>query len=113
MLRHEDADSTSPFHPFEQMFRLCLLGCSKPTAGKGEPRPLLLSEILQGLLLKSGVAAGSAHCRIHAFTRVLRVQSQYLSMTAEAKECIGGGRESSVRPVVLLKGSFVGRGRGL
>lgn len=85
---HEDVDNASPFHPFEQMFKLCLSGCFKPTMGKGAPRPLLLDEILQRLLLKSSVSAGRAHCRLCAFARVLLVQSQYFSMTADGQRAL-------------------------
>lgn len=56
--------------------------------GKGVPRLLLLDEILQRLLLKSGVSAGRAHCRVCAFARVLLVQSQYVSMTADSQRVL-------------------------
>lgn len=42
---HEDTAST--LSPPEQTCELCSLGCAGPTPGKGEPRPLPLSEILQ------------------------------------------------------------------
>lgn len=53
--------------------------------GKSAPRPLLLDEILRRLLLKSGVSAGRAHCRVCAFARLLLVQSQHFSMTGDGQ----------------------------